>query len=310
MGPTASGKTDLALALAERLPCDLISVDATQVYRGLDIGSAKPAPEVLARFPHRLIDICDPGEIYSAARFRLDALAAVREIIAHKRIPLLVGGTMLYFRALEYGLSPLPEADAKVRERLLAEGRELGWEALHRRLQAIDPQAAERIHPRDPQRIQRALEVYELSGRSLTELQQASRGEGCDYPLIKLARAPLDRAGLHRRLAERFQRMLAAGLEEEVRGLLARRDLSAELPALRAVGYRQVAAYLRGECSREEMIERAIAASRQLAKRQLTWLRADASVHWLWDEAGDSLGQALKCLSEAITWNTDKPPAE
>lgn len=294
MGPTASGKTELAAALAERIPCGLISVDSTLVYRGLDIGSAKPEPELLARFPHRLIDICDPAETYSAARFRDDALSAMGEITVDGRLPLLVGGTMLYFRALEQGLSQLPEADPALRARLLAEAGELGWTGLHRRLAHLDPEAGRRIHPNDPQRIQRALEVIELTGRPLSEQQQGPR-PGLPYRLLKLARAPVERAELHRRIERRFRQMLEQGFEQEVRGLLSR-GLAPALPAMRAVGYRQMLGYLLGEYGREEMIAKGVAATRQLAKRQLTWLRADPDVHWLNEGRGDVVAQALALI--------------
>lgn len=299
MGPTASGKTDLAVELVQRLPCDIISVDSALVYRGMDIGTAKPGPDLLARAPHRLIDICDPGEAYSAARFREDALGEMAEITAAGRIPLLVGGTMLYFRALQYGLSELPQADPELRRRLETEAAEHGWEALHQRLAQVDPQAAGRIHPNDPQRIQRALEIFELTGRPLTELQRQDGVQKLPYRLVKLVRAPKDRSLLHERIAQRFHRMLELGFEDEVRGLLARGDLSLDLPSMRSVGYRQMALYLQGEYSREEMIERSIIATRQLAKRQLTWLRADPELFWLDEEAGDLCTQALKFIEAA-----------
>lgn len=301
MGPTASGKTELALGLAEALPCEIISVDSALVYRGLDIGTAKPDPEELARAPHRLIDICDPAEAYSAARFRADALGAMAEITAAGRIPLLVGGTMLYFRALQHGLSPLPDADPAVRRRLEIEGTARGWSAMHHRLAQVDPEAAARIHPNDPQRIQRALEVYEITGRPLSELQAASGGEGLAYRTVKLARAPADRAVLHRRIEGRFRRMLELGFEDEVRALLGRGDLSPAMPSLRAVGYRQMVGYLLGEYDRDEMIRRGIAATRQLAKRQFTWLRREPDLHWLDEPAGDVLGQGLKIIHGALT---------
>ncbi len=294
MGPTASGKTELAVALSEHIPCGIVSVDSTLVYRGLDIGSAKPEPELLARVPHRLVDICDPSESYSAARFRQDALAAMGEIRAAGGLPLLVGGTMLYFRALEQGLSPLPEADPGLRARLMREAERVGWQTLHQRLARLDPVAAGRIHPNDPQRIQRALEVIELTGRPLSEQQQ--RGPGLPCRLLKLARAPVQRAELHRRIELRFRQMLEQGFEQEVRGLLAR-GLSPALPAMRAVGYRQVLGYLLGEYGRDEMIAKGVAATRQLAKRQLTWLRADPQVHWLDESQGDVLGQALGTIN-------------
>jgi len=301
MGPTASGKTELAVELAQRLPCDIISVDSALVYRGMDIGTAKPGPELLRQAPHRLIDICDPTEAYSAARFREDALREMAAISARGRIPLLVGGTMLYFRALQYGLSALPEADPAVRARLEAEAAADGWAALHRRLARIDPDAAARIHPNDPQRIQRALEVHALTGTTLTELQNRDGGQTLPYRLVKLVRSPRDRAVLHERIERRFHRMLELGFEQEVRGLLQRWELTLETPSMRAVGYRQMLAYLRGSHSREQMIERGIAATRQLAKRQLTWLRADREARWLDEEAGNLLAQALKLMENAQT---------
>ncbi|MES9868873.1 MAG: tRNA (adenosine(37)-N6)-dimethylallyltransferase MiaA [Sedimenticola sp.] len=296
MGPTASGKTDLAIALTEHLPCDIISVDSALVYRGMDIGTAKPSAEELVRAPHRLIDICDPSESYSAAQFREDALREMAEITAAGRIPLLVGGTMLYFRALQYGLSELPAANAAVRARLEQDAALHGWQAMHERLAAVDPAAASRIHPNDPQRIQRALEVYEITGKSLTELQDRDGEQKLPYRLVKLVRAPREREVLHQRIADRFHKMLAQGFEEEVRGLLQQGGLVPDMPSMRSVGYRQMLKYLLGEWDRETMIEKGIVATRQLAKRQFTWLRADTEAHWLDEEAGDVLGQALKII--------------
>jgi len=285
MGPTAAGKTELALDLASRFPCDLISVDSTQVYRGLDIGSAKPPPAILAAYPHRLIDIRDPRESYSAAAFRDDALREMAAITAAGRIPLLVGGTSLYFRVLQTGLSPLPAADPELRLSLEEEAAASGWDQLHRRLRALDPEAGARIHPNDPQRIQRALEVIALTGQPLTTLQRrASEAGGLPYRLLKLVRAPRERAELRDRIAVRFQRMLAEGFEEEVRGLWARGDLRPELPALRSVGYRQMLNYLLGGSNYARMTDLAITATRQLAKRQMTWLRAEGEAHWLFDD--------------------------
>lgn len=299
MGPTASGKTELALELAGRFPCDIISVDSAQVYRGLDIGSAKPGPEVLAATPHRLIDICEPTEAYSAARFRADALREMAESVARGRIPLLVGGTLLYFRALQQGLSSLPEADAEVRARLEGEAEALGWADLHRRLLAADPEAGARIHPNDSQRIQRALEVFEITGRPLSQLQRESGPERpLPYRLLKLVRAPRERAVLRERIAVRFQAMLDAGFEEEVRTLWARGDLTPDLPAMRSVGYRQILNYLLGGSSFGVMIERGVIATRQLAKRQLTWLRAEPDCHWIFDDE-DPYGQAQRLLHHA-----------
>lgn len=282
MGPTASGKTDLALALAERFDCDLISVDSALVYRGMDIGTAKPDATTLARVPHRLIDICDPSETYSAARFREDALAAMAEIRSRGRVPLLVGGTMLYFRALLRGLSPLPAADPEMRSRLEAELAELGLEQMHARLARVDPASAARIHPNDPQRILRALEVHALSGRPLSELIGTSP-PAFPYRVLKLVRAPEERAVLHARIEARFRAMLAQGFEAEVRALWERGDLRADLPSMRAVGYRQMLMYIRDEIGYEDMVGRGLAATRQLAKRQFTWLRTEPDCNWVDD---------------------------
>lgn len=285
MGPTASGKTALAVELVQRLPCEIISVDSAMIYRGMDIGTAKPGPEVLRIAPHHLIDILDPGESYSTARFRTEALARMDEIHARGRIPLLVGGTMLYFRGLFHGLANLPEADEQVRQALDAEAAEHGWAALHARLAQVDPVSAARIHPNDPQRIQRALEVHALSGQPLSELLAAqARAQQLPWRILKLARAPAERSVLHARIAQRFHAMLAAGLIEEVEQLRARADLHPDLPAMRCVGYRQVFDYLDGAETYESMCERGIIASRQLAKRQLTWLRAESGCQWLHDE--------------------------
>jgi tRNA dimethylallyltransferase len=299
MGPTASGKTELALQLVQRLPCEIISVDSALVYREMNIGTAKPDARELAIAPHRLIDICDPTESYSAARFREDALREMGAITKNGNIPLLVGGTMLYFRALQYGLSELPEADPEVRDRLEQEALELGWQHLHRRLAEVDPEAAARIHANDPQRIGRALEVYELTGRPLSELQRRDGEQELPYRLVKLVRSPRDRAVLHQRINRRFLQMLEQGFEQEVRNLIVKWELDSQMPSLRCVGYRQMLGYIGGDYDREEMIEKATAATRQLAKRQLTWLRSEPELHWLDDEAGNVLDQALKIIGAA-----------
>lgn len=301
MGPTASGKTALAIELVKKLPCEIISVDSALVYRGMDIGTAKPDAAELALAPHRLIDICDPTEAYSAARFRTDALAAMQEIRSAGRIPLLVGGTMLYFRALEYGLSQLPDANPEVRAELEREAAESGWARLHEQLRQVDPEAAARIHPNDPQRIQRALEVYRLTGRPMSRLQAESDRSILPYRLVKLARVPESRAELHQRIADRFHQMLAQGFESEVRGLLEKYDLTPDMPSMRSVGYRQMVRYLQGEWDRETMIERGIIATRQLAKRQFTWLRSYPGVHWLEENKGDILQQTLKIVRAGLS---------
>jgi len=300
MGPTAAGKTDLAVGLVERLPLEIVSVDSAMVYRGMDIGTAKPDAAVLARAPHRLIDICDPGDSYSAARFRQDALREIADILARNRTPLLVGGTGLYFRALESGLSDLPAADRGVRARLAAEAALLGWAHLHRRLAEVDPRAAARIHPNDPQRVQRALEVWEITGRPISSLQ-AEPGESLPYGLVKLVRAPADREQLRERIAGRFDAMLAAGFEAEVQRLLDRGDLAPDLPSLRSVGYRQMVGHLLGEYDHATMVARAVHATAQYAKRQMTWLRAEKGANWLPDDPSAALDAALKIVASIAT---------
>ncbi|MBK1691155.1 tRNA (adenosine(37)-N6)-dimethylallyltransferase MiaA [Ectothiorhodospira mobilis] len=273
MGPTATGKTELALALARELPCEIISVDSAMVYRGMDVGTAKPAPEILEAVPHHLVDILDPAQSYSAARFREDALGLVEAIHARGRLPLLVGGTMLYFRALEFGLDPLPQADPAVRREIEALAAQSGWGAVHRELARLDPQAAARIHPNDPQRLQRALEVCRVSGRLLSAQQGGAPQPGLPHRVLRLALMPRDRGPLRARIARRFEAMLERGLVEEVRALHRRGDLSPALPAIRAVGYRQVWSHLEGELDHDTMVTKAVTATRQLAKRQMTWLR-------------------------------------
>jgi tRNA dimethylallyltransferase len=273
-GPTACGKTELALGLAERLPLEIVSMDSAMVYRGLDIGTAKPSAAVRARVPHHLIDIVEPTDTYSAGRFARDAAAAVREIAARGRLPLLVGGTLLYLRALREGLSSLPRADAALRNQLDAQARDLGWPAMHARLQRVDPAAAARIAPTDRQRIQRALEVHALTGRPLSELQSFAAEDG-GLEIATVALVPEDRAALARRIELRFDAMVELGLVAEVQNLRARGDLTDDLPALRAVGYRQIWGHLEGAYDWQEARRRAIVATRQLAKRQLTWLRGD-----------------------------------
>lgn len=280
MGPTAAGKTQLAMKLCQALPCDVISVDSALVYKGMDIGTAKPSLAEQAVIPHQLIDLLDPKDAYSAADFRRDALAAMAKSHAAGRIPLLVGGTMLYFKALLEGLSPLPSANAQIRAEIAAQAQQHGWEALHRELAQIDPVAAARIHPNDPQRLSRALEVFRISGKTLTQLTER-KGDPLPYKVLQFAIAPTERAELHQRIALRFQQMLEQGFEEEVRVLYERADLHPELPSIRCVGYRQMWDYLAGDVSYDEMIARGLAATRQLAKRQLTWLRSWPEVRWL-----------------------------
>ncbi len=280
MGPTASGKTDLAVYLHENIDCEIISVDSALVYRGMDIGTGKPDKELLEKAPHRLIDICDPNESYSAARFQQDARAAIEEINEKGKVPILVGGTGLYFRALEQGLAELPEANYRIRARLEEEGELEGWQTLHARLKEIDPVSAARINENDPQRIQRALEVYEITGETLTELLNEGRKQPFPLPINKIILCPEDRSLLHVRIKQRFLGMLKSGLVEEVEKLHQRCDLSLALPSMRMVGYRQVWRYLEGKTSYEEMQEHAIIATRQLAKRQITWCRSESNADW------------------------------
>ncbi|MDN5986642.1 MAG: tRNA (adenosine(37)-N6)-dimethylallyltransferase MiaA [Enterobacterales bacterium] len=301
MGPTASGKTALAMSLRQRFPVELISVDSALIYRGMDIGTAKPTAKELAQAPHRLIDIRDPAESYSAADFRADALREMAAITAEGKIPLLVGGTMLYFKALLEGLSPLPAADPEVRAQIEKQAQELGWEALHRQLQQVDPVSAARIHPNDPQRLSRALEVFLISGKTLTELTKIS-GETLPYNVQQFAIAPATREQLHQRIALRFEQMMAAGFEAEARALFERGDLHTDLPSVRCVGYRQMWSYLEGEIDYDEMVYRGICATRQLAKRQMTWLRGWESVHWL---DSDEPLQALESVAQVVRASLD-----
>jgi tRNA dimethylallyltransferase len=299
MGPTGAGKTDLAVTLVERLPLEIVSVDAAMVYRGMDIGTAKPPPAVLARAPHHLVDLIDPAESYSAARFLADAARAMAEIAARGRVPLLAGGTMLYFRALQSGLARLPAADPALRERLEARAADLGWPALHAELARLDPATAGRIRPNDRQRIQRALEVIEKSGRPLSaQLGENLRGatRGMDLPVVF---APEDREALFARIERRFEDMLRRGLLEEVRALRARGDLHAGLPSMRLIGYRQLWEHLEGGIPLAEATQRAIAATRQLARRQFTWLRAEPEA--LWFDAGNP-ASAERIAARVAEW--------
>ncbi len=284
MGPTASGKTDLAIELCQHFDTEVISVDSALVYKGMDIGTAKPTAAELAKAPHRLIDIIDPADSYSMADFRSDALAHIKELHAQGKVPLLVGGTMMYFKGLLEGLSPLPEADEAVRAELDKEAKEQGWPALHQQLLEIDPQAAAKINANDSQRINRALEVYRISGKTITELQQ-TKAQALDFPVYQFAIAPSDRKVLHQRIEKRFKIMLEQGFENEVLSLYKRDDLHPDLPSIRCVGYRQMWDYIAGEIDYDEMVFRGIAATRQLAKRQLTWLRGWPDLTWL--ESGD-----------------------
>lgn len=280
MGPTGAGKSDLALELARQLPAEIVSVDSAMVYRGLDIGTAKPPPEVRERIPHHLVDLLDPAESYSAGRFVQDALEAIRAIHARGRTPLLAGGTMLYFHALLNGLARLPAANAAIRSELESRLAAEGSAALHAELRRVDPEAAARIHPNDPQRIQRALEVHRLTGRPISVLQRERPTHLTGIRAGRFVVSP-PREELHARIARRFEQMMAAGFVEEVRSLRARADLTADMPAMRAVGYRQLWQHLEGITSLEEAVRRGIVATRRLAKRQLTWLRALPQAEWL-----------------------------
>ena len=279
MGPTASGKTDLAIELRKHFPVELISVDSALIYRDMNIGTAKPDAATLQTAPHRLIDMLDPSEIYSVAQFRNDALAEMAEIRQAGRIPVLVGGTMLYYRALQYGLAELPNANPAIRQALLKESKQIGWEALHHRLANIDPKAAQRIHINDAQRIQRALEVYEITAKPLSQHHEEAKQNACPYNIFKIGLLPEERSWLHERIARRFKIMLEQGFIKEVEALYARGDLDLDLPAIRAVGYRQVWEYLSGNIDFNTMQERAIVATRQLAKRQITWLRSEQELN-------------------------------
>ena len=274
MGPTASGKTDLAIALSQSLPVEIINVDSAQIYRGMDIGTAKPDSQILKLAPHRLISFCDPAQSYSAAEFAIDAKREMADIVANGRIPLLVGGTMLYFKVLLEGLSDLPEADVKIRNQIQQKADAEGWPSLHSELQAIDPVTAGRLHPNHSQRIQRALEVYRITGKTLSELQAQSEG-GIEsmYDIRQIALIPKDRNLLNQRIEQRFHTMMKNGFAAEVQSLYERGDLNKDMPAIRAVGYRQLWDYLDGHCDLSEAVEKAIIATRQLAKRQQTWLR-------------------------------------
>ncbi len=295
MGPTASGKTALAMALHETLPCDIVSVDSALIYRDMNIGTAKPTADELARFPHRLINLRDASESYSAAEFCHDALAEIAEIRSRNRIPLLVGGTMMYFKSLIEGISPLPTANAEIRKAIECEAAEKGWQVLHKQLAEIDPISAKRIHQNDPQRLTRALEVYRLTGNTLTQLTEI-KGDKLTGNVLQLAITPKERSALHERIALRYQQMVEMGFEDEVIKLRSRGDLHQDLPSIRCVGYRQMWQYLDGDFDHDEMIFRGICATRQLAKRQLTWLRNWPDLHWLSTDDETNLAQVLTLL--------------
>ncbi len=288
MGPTASGKTGLALEIAAQVDSEIISVDSALVYKGMDIGTAKPTLEERAGVAHHLIDIIDPVETYSVSQFVKDTNALIGEILARGKVPILAGGTMMYFNALINGISPLPKSDENIRDEITKQAQQSGWPKLHDELRGVDPVSGERIHPNDPQRITRALEVFRSTGKTLTHWQQ-QEGEKCPYDIAQFAIAPADRAVLHSRIATRFDMMLEQGFEKEVLKLYERSDLHEALPSIRSVGYRQMWQYLDGQLSYAEMREKGIIATRQLAKRQLTWLRGWEQVTWLDTFANDNL---------------------
>ena len=299
MGPTASGKTALACELVQRFPAEIISVDSAMIYRDMNVGTAKPDKQTLANAPHHLIDILNPPEHYSAAQFCEDAIRISKQIISAGKIPLLVGGTMMYFRALQQGLSSLPEADEVVRIQLLQQAEQYGWAYMHQELARVDAISAARIHPNDTQRIQRALEVYQITKTPMSELIASSKGISA-YRFVNLALMPTDRAWLHERIAQRFEQMLAEGLVGEVEALLKKWHLSEHDPAMRTVGYRQVIAYLNGEYDYADLCGKGVAATRQLAKRQLTWLR-----HWpesfvFSAESSSNASQILKVMKAEV----------
>jgi tRNA dimethylallyltransferase len=300
MGPTASGKSRLAIELADALNGEIVSVDSSLVYRGMDIGTAKPTPAERAAVPHHLIDILDPSEVFSTGQFRDQTLALIADIAARGRLPLLAGGTMLYFNALLRGLAELPSADPAIRRAIEARAAREGWQALHAELARIDPPAAARIHPNDPQRLQRALEVFYITGRTLSDLCEGSRSPELPFRPLRLVLAPSSRAVLAERIAERFRRMLEEGFLEEVEVLHRRGDLNETLPSIRAVGYRQAWAYLEGECDFDSFAERVIIATRQFAKRQFTWLRKETEATWLESDAPGLIERAAGVVKAGL----------
>lgn len=307
-GPTASGKSAASMALAERWPIEIIVMDSATIYRGMDIGTAKPSTEEQARVPHHLLDICDPSQSYSAAEFRQDARALIERIFSRGRLPLVCGGTMMYYKVLREGINELPEADPHMRARIDAEAALKGWPALHAELAIYDPATASRLAPNDSQRLQRAIEIYRSSGVPMSEwLARGKPNESDDFEYVTVSLEPSDRLALHARIAQRYQAMLDQGLMDEVRRLYARGDLHTGLPSVRCVGYRQLWDHIEGRCTFDEAIERAIAATRQLAKRQLTWLRSDPARHQVDCLSPHAVGQVIDLA--AATWNQDIKPA-
>jgi len=300
MGPTASGKTALAVELRKKFPVDIISVDSALVYRGMDIGTAKPDAETLRHAPHALINIREPEESYSAADFRRDALAEMSQVTALGRVPLLVGGTMLYFKALTRGLATLPSANTEVRQAIETEAQDAGWPAMHDRLAVLDPEIARRIHPNDPQRISRALEVIELTGEKMSQLQDDQQKQDLAYRVLRIVACPQPRAKIHQRIELRFRSMLAQGFLDEMQELRKRQGLRRDMPSMRCVGYRQAWSYLESEISHDEMCEKALAATRQLAKRQLTWLRRETDALWYDSDAAMEQDSVILAVSKFL----------
>jgi tRNA dimethylallyltransferase len=301
MGPTAAGKTGLAMELYDQLDCEIVSVDSALIYRGMDIGTAKPSKAELSKYPHHLINIIDPSQSYSAAEFRNDVLGLMQDIVERGKTPLLVGGTMMYFNALLKGLAPLPEANDEIRAEINQIGLADGWPVVHALLKKVDPQSAARLAPTDSQRVQRALEVYRITGKTLTQHWADQRQQTLAYNVLNLAVMPRERSTLHKRIVHRFNLMLTQGFIEEVEGLYKRGDLSLDMPSMRCVGYRQAWMYLIGELDKQAMIEKGVIATRQLAKRQITWLRSWDDLHWLEIESADLTARVLKLLdSDAI----------
>ncbi|TVQ69283.1 MAG: tRNA (adenosine(37)-N6)-dimethylallyltransferase MiaA [Oceanospirillales bacterium] len=300
MGPTASGKTDLAMQIADHLPVELISVDSALIYKGMDLGTAKPDSETLQRYPHQLVDIKDPSESYSAAEFREDVLRLIQQAQENGRLPLLVGGTMMYFNALLKGMAELPASDPELRAELDQRIKNEGIERLHAQLQVLDPESAKRLHPTDTQRVQRALEVFLLTGKSLTSHWQAQQKVELPFEPLCIGLMPADRAWLHQRIALRFQIMLAAGFEQEVASLYQRGDLHEGLPSIRCVGYRQMWQYFKGQLNYQQMSEKSVVATRQLAKRQYTWLRSWNNLHQLSQHKQNNLQDCLKLIEGRV----------
>ena len=299
MGPTAAGKTDAAMILQDQFSGDIISVDSALVYKGMNIGTAKPTKRELQKYPHELVDVCEPWESYSAANFCKDSYKCMVKSLKSDKVPILAGGTMMYYRSLQHGLSSMPVANPEIRQRLLLEGNELGWKVLHQRLKEIDQDSAQRINENDPQRIQRALEVYEITGQTMTQLHQQDQGKKLDYETLKLVIAP-ERPLLHKRIEQRFDIMLEQGFIEEVEFLKSNPKINFDMPSMRSVGYRQVWQYLENELNKEEMIFRGIVATRQLAKRQWTWLRKEPNCIWLDPTKKGYLGKIAELTEEFL----------